>query len=115
MAYDTAAKTDADSVVPEEWGGMWFLKDHLDTEELGFTVLELEPGGKGKEHDHGEDGQEEVYYVVEGQIDVDLGDESVTLGPDEAIRLDADQPRQMHNRGDERVKLVLVGAPIDDG
>ena len=115
MAYDTAAKTDADSVVPEEWGGMWFLKDHLDTEELGFTVLELEPGGKGKEHDHGEDGQEEVYYVVEGQIDVDLGDESVTLGPDEAIRLDADQPRQMHNRGDQRAKLVLVGAPIDDG
>ena len=114
MAYDTAAKTDAESVVPEEWGGMWFMKDHLDTGELGFTVLELEPGGKGKEHDHGEDGQEEVYYVVEGQIDVELADDTVTLGTDEAIRLDPGEARQMHNRGDQRAKLVLVGAPLDE-
>jgi uncharacterized cupin superfamily protein len=112
MGYDTAAKTDVESVVPEEYGGMWFLKEALDTHQLGITVLELEPGGKGKEHDHAEDGQEEVYYVVEGEVDVDLPDERVTLGPDEAIRLDAAQTRQLVNRGDERVKLVLVGAPL---
>lgn len=113
MGYDTAAKTDADSVVPEEYGGMWFLKDELGCEELGLTVLELEPGAKGKEHDHGPDGQEEVYYVVSGTIDVDLGDETVTLGPEEAIRLDADERRQIQNRGDERARLVLAGAPLD--
>jgi len=112
MAYDTAEKTDAESVIPEEYGGMWFLKDHLDTEELGFTVLELEPGAKGKEHDHGEDGQEEVYYVVDGVVDVDVGDETVTLGAEEAIRLDAEESRQLHNRGDERALLVLAGAPL---
>jgi mannose-6-phosphate isomerase-like protein (cupin superfamily) len=113
MGYDTAAKTDADSVVPEEYGGMWFLKDVLDARELGVTVLELEPGAKGKEHDHGADGQEEIYYVVAGRIDVDLADETVTLGPEEAIRLDADERRQLHNRGEERATLVLAGAPLD--
>jgi len=112
MGYDTAAKTDADSVVPEEWGGMWFLKDDLHTEHLGVTVLELEPRGKGKEHDHAEDGQEEVYYVVDGQVEIDLPEETVALGPDEAIRLDPDQRRQIHNRGDEPLKLLLVGAPL---
>ncbi|MEF8776533.1 MAG: cupin domain-containing protein [Haloarculaceae archaeon] len=112
MGYDTAAKTHVDSVVPEEYGGMWFLKDELDAEELGLTVLELDPGGTGKEHDHADDGQEEIYYVCEGEIDVDLDDGTVTLGPDEAIRLDAEQTRQMHNRGDERAKLVLAGAPL---
>ncbi|MFC3476935.1 cupin domain-containing protein [Halobacterium litoreum] len=112
MAYDTAQKTDAESVVPEEYGGMWFLKDHLDTEELGFTVLELEPGAKGKEHDHGEDGQEEVYYVVDGVVDVEVGDETVTLEAEEAIRLDAGESRQIFNRGEERAKLVLAGAPL---
>jgi mannose-6-phosphate isomerase-like protein (cupin superfamily) len=113
MGYDTTAKTDADSVVPEEFGGMWFLKGELDTSELGVTVLELEPGGKGKEHDHGPDGQEEVYYVVAGEIDIDLADETVQLDTDEAIRLDPEETRQIHNRGDERAKLVLAGGPLD--
>lgn len=114
MGYDTVAKTDPESVIDDEWGGMWFLKEKLGTEELGISVLELEPDGKGMEHDESDSGQEEVYYVVEGTIDVDLADadETVTLEADEAIRLDAEETRQIHNRGDERAKLVLVGAPL---
>lgn len=112
MGYETATKTDAESVVPEEYGGMWFLKDELDTDHLGITVLELEPGAKGKEHAHEEDGQEEVYFVVDGEVAVDIEEETVTLGPDEAVRLDPAETRQIHNRGDERAKLVLVGAPL---
>ncbi|EMA43105.1 cupin domain-containing protein [Halococcus saccharolyticus] len=111
MGYETAAPTDVDSVVPDEYGGMWFLKDALDTEQLGFTVLELEPDGKGKEHDHETDGQEEIYYVVEGEVDVDLADETVTLSTDDALRLDPEETRQIHNHGDKRAKLVLAGAP----
>ncbi|MFD1562477.1 cupin domain-containing protein [Haloarchaeobius amylolyticus] len=114
MGYDTAAKIDPESVIDEEWGGMWFLKEPLATDELGITVLELEPDGKGMEHDETDSGQEEVYYVVEGTVDIELpdADETVTLESDEAIRLDPDETRQIHNRGDERVKLVLVGAPL---
>ncbi|SEV89087.1 cupin domain-containing protein [Natrinema salifodinae] len=114
MGYDTVAKTDPESVIDEEWGGMWFLKDELDAQELGISVLELEPDGKGMEHDETGSGQEEIYYVVEGAIDVDLtdADETVTLETDQAIRLDAEETRQIHNRGDERAKVVLVGAPL---
>jgi mannose-6-phosphate isomerase-like protein (cupin superfamily) len=114
MGYDTAAKTDPESVVDEEYGGMWFLKEELDTDELGISILELEPGGKGMEHDEAGTGQEEVYYVVEGAIEIDLseGAETVSLETDEAIRLDPEETRQIHNRGDERAKLVLVGAPL---
>jgi len=112
MGYDTAARTDVESVVPEEYGGMWFLKEALDTTELGLSVLELEPGAKGKEHDETGTGQEEVYYVVEGTVDIDLDGETETLSGGEAIRLDPDQRRQIHNRGDERATLVLAGAPL---
>ncbi|AGB32061.1 cupin [Natrinema pellirubrum DSM 15624] len=114
MGYDTVAKTDPDSVIDEEWGGMWFLKEPLATEELGISILELEPGGKGMEHAEAESGQEEVYYVVEGRVDVDLTDagETVTLETDEAIRLDPEESRQILNQYDERAKLVLVGAPL---
>lgn len=112
MGYETAQKTDAESVVPGEFGGMWFLKDELGANELGITVLELEPGGKGKEHDESESGQEEVYYVVSGTVDIHLGEETVTVGPEEAIRLDSTQQRQIENNGDQRAKLVLAGAPL---
>ncbi|THE66725.1 cupin domain-containing protein [Salinadaptatus halalkaliphilus] len=114
MGYDTAAKTDPESVVPEEFGGMWFLKDALETDHVGFSILELEPGGKGKEHDETHTDQEEIYYVAEGSIEVELTDrdETVALDTDEMIRLDFDESRQLHNRGDERAKLVLVGAPL---
>ncbi|MEF8814132.1 MAG: cupin domain-containing protein [Halovenus sp.] len=112
MGYQTTAKTDVDSVIPGEAGGMWFLKAPLGTEHLGVTVLELEPGAEGQEHDEADSGQEEVYYVVEGKVDVDMGEETVTLSADEAIRLDPDTTRKLHNHGDERAKLVLAGAPL---
>ncbi|ELY42755.1 cupin domain-containing protein [Natronorubrum tibetense] len=114
MGYDTASKTDPESVVPEEFGGMWFLKEDLESDHLGFSILELEPGGKGKEHDETHTDQEEIYYTVEGTAEIELTDreETVTLEADDLIRLDAEESRQIFNRGDERVKLVLVGAPL---
>lgn len=111
MGYTTASIDDTESVIPAEWGGMWFLRDALDAEKLGFTMMELEPGGKGKEHEHAGEGHEEIYYVVEGELDVDLGEETVTLGENEAIRVDPGQPRQLHNRGNETARVVIAGAP----
>jgi len=112
MGYQTASTDEIESVVPEEHGGMWFLKDTLGTDAIGVTILELEPGGKGKEHDHGSDGQEEVYVCVDGQIDVEFDDATVTLAENEAVRVDPEETRQLHNRGDERARLVLVGGPL---
>lgn len=112
MGYQTASTDDVESVIDEEYGGMWFLKDALGTEEVGLTVLDLEPGAKGKTHDHSGDGQEEVYCVVEGEVDVDFDDETVTLSDGDAVRIDAEERRQLHNRSDRRAKLVLAGAPL---
>lgn len=114
MSYETASTDDVDSVIDEEYGGMWFLRDELDTGAIGVTVMELEPGAMGKEHDHSEDAQEEVYVCVRGAVEVDCGGETVPLAEDDALWLSADQTRQLHNRGDERAKLVLVGGPTAD-
>lgn len=112
MGYETARKTDVESVVPEEAGGMWFLKESLESDHLGFSVFELEPGAQGMKHDESDSGQEEIYYVVEGSVTVAVGDESVDLGPEEAIRIDPGETRQVTNDGDERATLVLAGAPL---
>lgn len=118
MDYDVAGTDDVDSVVPEEHGGMWFFRNALDCENLGMTLLELEPGGKGKPHDHAADGQEEVYLVVDGELTVFVGggedeppDVEETLQTGEAVRVGAETWRQLQNDGDERVRLVVAGAP----
>ncbi|MFO7927675.1 MAG: cupin domain-containing protein [Halobacteriota archaeon] len=115
MAYETASVDEVESVVPEEFGGMWFFRDPLGCENLGMTLLELEPGGKGKAHDHGEDEQEEVYLVVDGELTVLIGDEDdpeaeLSLSSGEAIRVDGETWRQLSNEGDERVRIVIAGA-----
>ncbi|MFQ3318221.1 MAG: mannose-6-phosphate isomerase-like protein (cupin superfamily) [Natronomonas sp.] len=118
MDYTVAGTDDIESVVPNEWGGMWFFRDALDCENLGITLLELEPNGKGKPHDHAEENHEEVYLVVDGELTVELGgsegepaDEAVTLEPGEAVRVSPETRRQLHNHGDELVRVVIAGAP----
>ncbi len=118
MEFETTGTEAVDSVVPEEYGGMWFFREPLGCENLGVTILELEPGGKGKAHDHAGDGQEEVYVVVDGELTVQLGggeetppDAEVTLAVGEAVRVGAETRRQLHNHGDGTVRVVIAGAP----
>lgn len=111
MSYDVADVDDLDSVVPDEWGGMWFFRSALDCEHLGVTLLELEPDGKGKRHDHADSHHEEVYLVVDGELTVEVDDRTVALGDGQAIRVDPGTTRQLFNRGDERVRVVVAGAP----
>lgn len=115
MGNKVAIVEDVDSVVNEACAGLWLLRDAPDTDLLGVMVLELEPNARGKEHDHAAEGQEEVYVCVDGSVDVYFdggaadGGETVSIRENEAVRVSADQTRQLVNRGAERAKLVLVG------
>lgn len=117
MDYSVSSTDEIDSIVPEEFGGMWFFRDALGCENLGVTLLELEPGGKGKRHNHAEENHEEVYLVVDGELTVDIGgsedapERRETLDSGEAIRVGAETERQLHNHGDGRVRVVVAGAP----
>ena len=118
MDYETATTGAVDSVIPEEYGGMWFFRDPLGCEHLGVTLLELETGGKGKAHDHADEGHEEVYVVVDGELTVQLGgggdapsETEVTLSDGEAVRVGSGTRRQVHNHGDGAVRVVVAGAP----
>lgn len=109
MTYQKANITDVDSKVPEGTGGMWFLKDALDSSKIGFTILELNPNETSNEHDHDE--QEEIYYVESGSVDVTVNGDTVTLNEGEVIRIDPEDTRQIQNRN-EPSRLILVGAPL---
>lgn len=89
--------------------GMRFLRDPLDTDALGVTILEGDAGWTGQPHDHAEEDHEEVYVVIEGSATVTVGGDDVTLEPGEAIRIDPETTRQIR-LPETGGRLVLVGA-----
>ncbi|MFC6825437.1 cupin domain-containing protein [Halopelagius fulvigenes] len=121
MSHTTADYEDVDPV----GGGLHFLRDELDCESLGFSVLEADPGWVGKEHDHAEDGQEEVYFLVEGEATLTVdgvegtstssrtssGDgEEIRMEAGDAVRISPDATRRLEN-GPLESTFVLAGAP----
>ncbi|WP_224269051.1 cupin domain-containing protein [Haloprofundus salinisoli] len=90
--------------------GMHFLRDALDTDNLGVTVLDCEAGWSGMEHDHGDEGHEEVYLLIDGGATVSIDGDDVTLEPGDAVRIPPEATRQIRV-SDEDSTLVLAGAP----
>jgi quercetin dioxygenase-like cupin family protein len=94
------------------------LREPLECEQMGFSILECDPGWVGPEHNHvGHDpdsiyanDHEEVYFLVEGEATVDIEGETVTLEPGDAVRLEPETTRQIRN-GDTESTFVLAGAP----
>jgi quercetin dioxygenase-like cupin family protein len=91
-------------------GGLHFLRDPLGCENLGVSVLECDPSWEGKPHDHAEEGQEEVYVLVDGAATVSVDGEDVEMAAGDALRLAPDERRQIRN-GDDPSTFVLAGAP----
>lgn len=99
-------------------GALHVMSDALDCEQLGFSVIECEPGWSGMEHEHvGHDpdsmianDHEEVYFLVDGDATIEIEGEPVDLDPGEAVRVDPSATRQIQN-GDQPSTFVIAGAP----
>lgn len=112
MPYQKASIADSESALPDDARAkMFMLKDALDTESLGFTLFTMEPGSEGEAHHHRHEELEEIYYVVEGGVDVRFENTTESLDEREAIRIDPDEERQILNR-DHYSELILVSAPV---
>lgn len=95
--------------VEERAQGMHFLRDPLDAEQLGVTVIDVREGWTGKEHDHADDGQEEVYHLVEGQATVTIDGEAVRMTDGDTLRVAPETSRQFY--ADSDCYFVVAGAP----
>jgi quercetin dioxygenase-like cupin family protein len=105
MSHTLVSYDDVDPV----GGGLHFLRDALDCANLGVSVLDVEAGWSGKPHDHADDGEEEVYVLVEGTATVTVADETVSMGPGDALRVDSGATRRIDAEADSL--FVIAGAP----
>ena len=60
----------------------------LDVTAFGLQILDLPAGMDAyPEHDHSEDGQEEVYFVLRGGGEVEIEGERIPLDPETAVSI----------------------------
>ena len=106
MSYTKVNYRDVDPVAD----GLYFLRDALGCENLGFSVIDCEPNWTGKEHDHADGDHEEVYYLVSGEATLHVDGDEVPLDPGDAVRVAPASSRQLEN-GPRESTLVVAGAP----
>src|SRR5438270_13308171 len=81
----------------------------LGIESFGMQVFDMPAGAdQYPEHDHGEDGQEEVYVILRGSGEFEIEGERVPVDTERIIRIPAGTKRKLWP-GPEGVRVLGLG------
>ena len=108
MANYTVKKIDDMEAV---FGGAFKrARAELGVESFGMQVLDLPPGidGQYPEHDHSDDGQEEVYLALRGAAEIEIEGDWHQLDPDTMVRVGPGVKRRIKT-GSEGARLLALG------
>jgi uncharacterized cupin superfamily protein len=92
----------------------------MGSEQLGVNLRVLAPGtahvppGEDPSLGHSHRTIEEVYFVVDGEVTVKLGDDVVTLGPRDAVRISAQTPRAVRNDSGAEAAFLMISVRVED-
>ena len=107
MADFTAKRIDDMEAI--YFGAFKRVRAELGLESFGVQVIDLPPGADAyPEHDHAQDGQEEMYAALRGSAEIDIEGERVALDPDTLIAVKSGTKRKVWP-GDDGVRLLIVG------
>ncbi len=91
-------------------GGLRRARSGLGVRSFGMQVEEFPPNASQyPEHDHAEDGMEEVYTALEGQAILQVGGEEHVLEPGTFARVGPRETRKLITR-DEGARVLAIGA-----
>lgn len=82
----------------------------LGVESFGIQVFDFPAGFSDyPEHDHTRDGQEEVYVVLGGSVEFEIGDERVPLDRERMLWVGAGTKRKL-TPGPDGVRILVIGS-----
>ena len=91
------------------FGSFKRARAELGVTSFGLQVIDMPPNAdQYPEHDHGEDGQEEVYVVLSGAGEIEIDGERHVLDADHMVRVSAGTKRKVWP-GDGGLRILVVG------
>jgi mannose-6-phosphate isomerase-like protein (cupin superfamily) len=82
--------------------------DQRTLQEIGFLAsATLEPGRKIESH---VDPMEEIYFIMSGQGEMSVDNESRQIDPGDAIWIPAGSPHSLENTGEELLFILVVAS-----
>jgi mannose-6-phosphate isomerase-like protein (cupin superfamily) len=105
---------DASEIEAEREGRIRRVRLALGVSAFGLNHIHLPPEGHGREHDESATGQEEVYFVLEGDGTMAVDGDVVELRPNTYVFVSPGTMRQVR-AGENGVSFICVGAPPGRG
>lgn len=95
------------------YGGLFKrARAELGVSSFGMQVIDLPADEEGyPEHDHAEDGQEEVYLALRGWGDIEIEGDVHALDPDTMVKVGPGVSRKVRPGTDGIRMLILGGVP----
>ena len=91
------------------FGSFKRARAELHVESFGMQVLELPPSNtRYPEHDHAQDGQEEVYVVLRGDGEIEVDGERHRIDEETMVRVGAEARRKVWS-GERGMRLLVLG------
>jgi len=118
--YTLLRAADAPDYTGEHPGAFLGYARPMGSEQLAVNVRVLEPGmahvppGGDPTRGHSHRTIEEIYFVLDGELTLKLGDEVLTLGPRDAVLIPAGTPRAARNDSDSEAALLMISTKVDD-
>jgi quercetin dioxygenase-like cupin family protein len=84
---------------------------NFSTERLCVSIDTYGPGGVTAPHAH--DDREQGYYVIAGQAEITIGDETRRGGPGTSGYMPPGVPHAFRNVGDEPLTVAVISAVLD--
>jgi hypothetical protein len=93
-------------------GGFKLARAELGVEAFGMQVLDIPANWTDyPEHDHAEDGQEEVYVALRGGAEIEIEGDRHPLDPEHMVSVKPGVRRKVHPGADGIRMLVIGGVP----
>lgn len=84
----------------------FLVGENIDPQKLSIHISEVEPGNRSHApHVHA---GLEAFYVLEGQVTIDVEGEEFPLDANQAMVIDATRPHGLFNSGSTRTKYMVI-------
>lgn len=93
----------------ERVGNVEFLARSEDTPRFTFGIIDFQAHRELAQHVH--DGEDDAFYVLEGQLVVTYGEEEVVAGPGTFVLVPPGVRHGLRNDGDTPVRMLNIHSP----